>query len=727
MSHDASDDVSHEDATRARWRFLHRFGRDPRRRFPFVPAAAAVAVFAASAAASAWELSQIHFPSPAEITARRVIVLQSADGHDLPAGGTVQLPPVAANRSGGAMGANVVNAVLSIEDKRFYRHGGIDLLSILRAAMQNIEADRVVAGGSTITQQLVKMLFLGPERTYARKLKEAVIAIWLEQHLSKDEILTSYLNNVYLGSGAIGFPAAAKIYFGKDVGELNVAEAAMLAGLINAPSHDDPLHDLAAARSRAAIVLDAMVADGNLSPQDALLAKLHPATPSRSEPAPASAGWFADWIYRKVADATSPLSGTVRIRTTLDLRLQQIAADVVKSALAQYGQQKHATQAALIAMRPDGAVVAMIGGRSYGDSQFNRAVQAQRQPGSSFKLFDYYAALRQGYSPDSEIDDAPVDVKGWEPENYGHRYHGRVQLAEAFAQSLNAATVRLSQQVGIDEVIAAAHDLGLRAQLPRLPSIALGTADVTLIDLTSTYDAVRAGVAPIEPYGIAGIQTASNDHYVQVGRPDVKQHALGPYRDTLITLLRGVIEHGTGRAAALPGFVAGKTGTAQDYRDAWFIGFDNALTVGVWVGNDDHSPMNRVVGGSIPAMIWKNFMQQVEATATVASTSQPPAPITSDNTPTAGATETPSATAASTEAPEASGRPATDRTPVLTAKQEPRRGALFNQSTAASEPFWPAGASSCNIPVCSQFYHSFRASDCTYQPYDGGPRRVCER
>jgi penicillin-binding protein 1A len=704
MSGDVRNDVSHE-------------GMPQRRRFPYVLTALGLAVFAISAAASAWALSQVHFPKPAEITSRRVIVLQSADGHDLPAGGTVQLPTVTANKSGGDMGANVVNAVLSIEDRRFYRRGGIDVISILRAAKDNIQAGHVVAGGSTITQQLVKMLFVGPQRSYGRKLKEAAIAMWLDHHLSKDVILTSYLNNVYLGSGAIGFPAAAKIYFGKSVRELSIPEAAMLAGMINAPSQDDPFRNLAAARNRAAVVLDAMAADGDLSLQDAFLAKLHPATPSRSELAPASAGWFADWLYRKVADATPALAGTVRIRTTLDLNLQEIAADVVKSVLAQYGQQKHATQAALIAMRPDGAVVAMVGGKSYRDSQFNRAVHAQRQPGSSFKLFDYYAALRRGYSPESEIDDAPVDIKGWEPENYGRRYHGRVPLAEAFAQSLNAATVRLSQQVGIDEVIAAAHDLGLRAKLPRLPSIALGTADVTLIDLTSAYDAVRAGVAPIQPYGIAGIQTASDGQFAPVGPPDVKRHALGANRDSLITLLRGVVEHGTGRAAALSGFAAGKTGTSQDYRDAWFIGFDNALTVGVWVGNDDHSPMRRVVGGSIPAMIWKNFMQRARATATIAATDQPPPPIADGNAPAAAASNgTPTASTATPPR-------ATDSVLTVTAKQEHGR-TLFNQST---EPFWPSTANSCNIPVCSQFYHSFRESDCTYQPYDGGPRRVCDR
>ncbi len=721
--------MSHDAAPSAQQPFAPRpdNGSRSRRRLRFAMAIVAVAVFAMSAAVSTWELSRIPFPNPADVTSRRVIVLQSADGSDLPAGGVVQLSPIAANENGGAMGANVVNAVLSIEDRRFYRHGGIDMLSILRAAKQNYDLGKIVAGGSTITQQLVKTLFLGPQRTYARKTREAVIAIWLEHHLSKDAILTSYLNTVYLGSGAIGFPAAAKVYFGKAPSELSVAEAAMLAGMINAPSENDPFRNLAAARRRASTVLDAMVANGDLMPQDALLAKLHPATPSRSEPAPASAGWFADWILRKVTDATPPLAGTVRIRTTLDRHLQQMAADIVKSALTQYGGQRHATQAALIAMRPDGAIVAMVGGRSYADSQFNRAVQAQRQPGSAFKLFDYYAALRQGYSPESDILDAPVDVKGWEPENYGRHYRGRVSLAEAFADSLNSAAVRLSQQVGIDQVIAAARDLGLRAPLQRLPSIALGAADVTLLDLTSAYDAVRAGVAPVEPWGIAGIETANNDHYLTVGPPNHRQHSLAPYRDALVTLLRGVVEHGTGRAAALSRFAAGKTGTAQDYRDAWFIGFDDALTVGVWVGNDDHSPMDRVVGGSIPATIWKHFMEEAETTATTASippsTDQAPAPIASDQTPTGTAPNgTPAQTTPNTPAANANSPAAT-----TTAKDEsPRPGALSDQRTTASEPFWASG-SSCNIPVCSQFYHSFRTSDCTYQPYWGGSRRVCER
>lgn len=666
-------------------------------RWPHYAAAIAFLVsMTASACAVALELSSVRFPNPAAITARRVIVLQSADGHYLPAGGMVQLAPLAAE----AMGHKVVDAVISIEDRRFYEHGAIDIWSTLRAAKQNFETGEIVSGGSTITQQLVKIMFLQPERTYRRKIQEAVIAIWLAHHLNKNEILTSYLNNVYLGSAAIGFPAAAKVYFDKDVGNLSVAEAAMLAGMINAPSEDDPFHNLDAARRRAAIVLGAMVANGKLSAQDAFLAKLNPATPVRTEIAPPAAGWFSDWVYRQADAVTPPLAGTVRIRTTLDLRLQQIAADDIKSALAQYGSAKHVTQAALVAMRPDGAVVAMAGGRSYADSQFNRAVQARRQPGSAFKLFDYYAALRQGYSPESEVLDAPVDVKGWEPENFGRQYHGEVTLAEAFAESMNAATVRLSQQVGVDQVIAAARDLGLRAALKPLPSIVLGTADVSLLDLTSAYDAVRAGVAPIVPWGMDGIRMPDSKDYLKIGPPHATQHSLGPYQNKLISLLQGVVEHGTGRAAALSGFAAGKTGTAQDYRDAWFIGFDNSLTVGVWVGNDDHSPMQRVVGGSIPAMIWKNFMTQAEAITTVAARA---APSPADQT------ATPPENASTTEQ---------TASKEVSRDEPPQPGTLFDQSSSGA---------ACNIPVCTRFYSSFRPSDCTYQPYSGGPRRLCER
>jgi penicillin-binding protein 1A len=636
---------------------------------------------------TAWQLRDLHFPSATEIMSPRVILLKTADGDDLASRGSLRLAPVAAK----AMPSYVTNAVLSIEDRNFFHHGAIDLLSIARAFMQNMQADRIVSGGSTITQQLVKILFLGPQRTYARKIKEAAIAIWVEQILTKDEILTSYLNNVYLGAGATGFPAAAKLYFNKRVTDLTVPEAAMLAGMINAPSEDDPLINLAAARSRAATVLEAMVANGKLSEQAALVAKLHPATPNPTESVPASAGWFTDWVYAKVDRAMPALSGTIRVRTTLDLPLQEAATNIIKTVLAQYGGEKRAKQAALVAMRPDGAVVAMVGGVSYADSTFNRAVQARRQPGSAFKLFDYYAALRAGFSPDDKILDAPIDVHGWEPQNYGRRYHGKVTLAEAFANSLNDATVRLSQEVGINKVIAAARDLGLHARLDNNPSLALGTSDVSLLDLTSAYAAIRAGKAPVQAWGIAAISMSNSAKELAVGPPDEPQHSLAPYQDQMIDLLRGVVLNGTGRAAALEGFAAGKTGTTQDYRDAWFVGFDNALIVGVWVGNDDHSPMNRVVGGSLPAMIWKNFMEQAS---------------------------TPNSVAAAAPA-----MPSVASEPVKNGEEQQQR--LFARSSASPFNEIPESGE-CDIPVCERYYESFRVSDCTYQPYFG-PRRICER
>jgi 1A family penicillin-binding protein len=644
-----------------------------RRRIVYAVAVAMITAFILTSSVLAWALHDVPFPAPAEVTSRRVIVMRSADGHLLLHKGSFQLPPVAVEN----MPADVVNAVISIEDRRFYQHGAIDPWAVLRALQQNLEADKIASGGSTITQQLVKTLLLSPQRTYKRKMQEAAIALSLEQHLTKNEILTSYLNNVYLGSGAIGFPAAAKLYFGKEVADLSLPEAAVLAGMISAPGPNDPLRNLDAARRRAATVLDAMVANGKLSPAAALAAKLHPATPNPTDISPPSTGWFADWVYAKAAAATPPLAGTVLLGTTLDLHLQELAASILKSTLAAYGPEKHVTQAALVAMRPDGAVVAMVGGRSYAESQFNRAVQATRQPGSAFKLFDYYAALREGFSPGDEILDAPVDVNGWEPENSGRHYHGRITLAEAFADSLNTATVRLSQEIGIDRVIAAARDLGLRAPLGKQPSLALGTSEVSLLDLTSAYTAVRAGKAPVEPWGIDSLRLANSQNQLAVGRPDEAQHSLGPYQGQLIDLLKGVVQRGTGRTAALQGFAAGKTGTSQDYRDAWFIGFNDTLTVGVWVGNDDHSPMKGVVGGSIPALIWKRFMDGLGAsTTTVAEGPQAPS------------------------------------------------GSLAQSSDPP-----PAGASNgqCDIAVCQRYYRSFRESDCSYQPFAGGPRRYCER
>jgi 1A family penicillin-binding protein len=680
-----------------------RIERPPSKsRFRHVVAGLVCVIFMVLAGLAAGILVTFHWPSTTELTSRRVIVMTSADGHDLLRKGSLQLAPVAAKD----MPADVTDAVLSIEDRRFYQHHGIDPLSVLRAFRQNTEAGRVVAGGSTITQQLVKILFLSPQRTYTRKIQEAAMSLWIDHHVTKDEILTSYLNNVYLGSGAVGFPAAAKVYFGKGVADLSLAEAAMLAGMINAPSHDNPFHDLAAARKRTTRVIDAMVANGKLSDEAALLTKLHSATPSAGETSAESIGWFADWVYNKAAPIVPATGGTVRLRTTLDLHLQALAANIVQSTLARSGSEKNASQAALVAMRPDGAVVAMVGGRSYDSSQYNRAVDAERQPGSAFKLFVYYAALREGYTANDTVLDAPIDVHGWHPENYGHRHRGEVTLSEAFANSLNDAAVRLSQQVGIGKVIAAARDLGLRAPLKNNPSLALGTTEVTLLDLTSAYAAVRAGRAPVSPRGIAAIGTERGE--VAIDPSDTTQHSLAQYQPALIDLLRGVVEHGTGRAAALQGLAAGKTGTAQNYTDAWFIGFDEHLVVGVWVGNDDHSPMKGVVGGSLPAKIWKEFQEQAGQTATAGTdTTAPRAPPTTLGQPTTVGQST----------------VGSSRDRAIAA--EPASTAASDASSAS--PAQTRGAAQCNVAVCEQFYHSLRASDCTYQPNSGGPRQTCAR
>jgi penicillin-binding protein 1A len=626
----------------------------------------------------AWAVHDLPIPSRDEVASPRVITLEASDGQQLARKGPIRLPPVDAKD----MPAHLVNAVVSIEDRRFYDHPGVDPMSIGRAFVQNLTAGGIVEGGSTITQQLAKNLFLSPERTFKRKIQEAVLATWLEFRFSKDEILTSYLNRVYLGSGATGFPAAAKVYFGKQVGELSFAESAMLAGLIRAPSLDNPVRNADAARARTATVLDAMVANGKLKQQEADNVKAQPAELHQAQVALPSGGWFADWVSGQATEVANSFRGTIRARTTLDPQLQAAAQRAVTSVLDKEGRTRRAQQAALVAMRPDGAVVAMVGGRNYEDSQFNRAVQALRQPGSTFKLFVYYAALRKGLSPDDVILDAPVEVNGWEPENYSGRYYGRVTLAEAFGRSLNAATVRLSQKIGLDAVIAAARDLGLRAPLGKNASLPLGTSEVSLLDLTSAFAAVRAGATPVEPWGIAGFGTQDQARLFTAGPPGKAQRGIPQqYREALTDLLQGVVQRGTGRAAALDGFAAGKTGTSENYRDAWFVGFNDSLVVGVWVGNDDRSPMNNVTGGMLPAQIWRTFMEA--ARPNVAESASPP-----PRTPT-------TATATSVQADVAA--PVGDR------------------------------GGTCNIAVCEQFYNSFRASDCTYQPYWGGSRRRCER
>ena len=679
-----------------------------------------------------WALHDLPAEKPS--SGESSLIIEAADGETLGRAGPLKLADAARTD----FPDDLVNAVISIEDRRFYSHLGFDPQGILRALQHDLAAGTIVEGGSTITQQLVKMRILGHERTFSHKLREAVAALWLEVQLSKDEILTRYLNAVYLGNGAYGMRAAARMYFDKRPDELNLAEAAMLAGLIQAPSRDNPLQKFERAQARAAVVIQAMRETGKVDEKAAQDAIAHPAVLRPSRRIQPANTWFADWIAREAPAVIG--SGNMRLRTTLNPPLQKLAEQAIAGVLNKEGAQRRVSQAALVAIRPDGAVLAMVGGRDYAVSQFNRAVDAWRQPGSSFKLFVYLAALRKGYSINDTVDASPIEIKGWHPANYGNAHYGRITLAEAFATSINTAAARLGQQVGLKEVIAAARDLGLSGNLPAVPSLALGTAEVNLLDLVAAYAAVKAGKMPIKPWGIAGFGVEGQPRLQSMGAPIGGTQSLQPYQKPLTELMQNVVQHGTGRAAALDGFAAGKTGTSQDYRDAWFIGFNDALVVGVWVGNDDRAPMDRVTGGSLPAAIWKRFMTEAPALMNRDVQPQPTASeAVVDAQPTQG-----QAPAAQSEAPacdvqscsrtyesfrasDCTYQPFGSSTRRLCEKAPPRQTTPVGPSLYAQSSPDQVGKAQCNVAVCSSFYESFNPGDCTYQPYGGGPRRACTR
>jgi penicillin-binding protein 1A len=523
-------------------------------------------------------------PSPA-------LVLVSADGHPFARRGAVKDRPVEVD----ALPPYVPGAFVAIEDRRFYHHFGLDLIGVGRALVTNLRHRGVRQGGSTITQQLAKTAFLSPERTLRRKAQEVFIALWLEARLSKKEILSRYLSSVYFGDGVFGLRAAAQHYFDKPPERLTVGEAAMLAGLVKAPSALNPIDHPQAAARRAALVLNAMVETKAIAPDEALRARRVRLHTAQALPV---GGYFADWAAPQVKQALDAQYGVVQARTTLDSRLQRRAEHVVRAWLDGPGRRQGATQAALVAMRPDGAVVAMVGGRDYGASQFNRAVQARRQPGSAFKLFVYLAALRQGAQPDSLVSEAPITVAGWSPRNFERTSGGELTLRDAFAQSSNIAAVRIAERVGRQRIVDAAQDLGVTSPLVKDATLPLGTSEMTLLELTAAYTAVAAGHAPVQPYAVADDQ----------GRPSAPRSALPQdQRQALLELMNAAVETGTARAARLDQPVFGKTGTTQEHRDAVFVGFTGDIVVGVWVGNDDHSPMNGVTGGGLPAQIWRDF------------------------------------------------------------------------------------------------------------------------
>ena len=505
---------------------------------------------------------------------------------------------------------HMIKAALATEDRRFFEHFGIDFLGLVRAMGENVRANDVVQGGSTLTQQLAKNLFLSPERSLDRKIKEAFLSLWLEARLTKREILKLYLDRAYMGAGTVGVDAAAQYYFGKSIRDVSLAEAAMLAGLFKAPTRFAPHANLPAARARANEVLDNMVEAGFLTEGEVYGARQHPATviDKSDDYVP---NYFLDWAFGEVQRLVNGKDFVLTVRTTIDTNLQKGAESIMEATLRQEGRQYGASQAAMVVLEHDGAVRTMIGGRDYGESQFNRATDALRQPGSSFKPFVYLAALERGYTPDSVIVDAPITLGNWSPKNYGRSYAGRVTLMTALTKSINTVPVRLSLAIGRDAIAETAHKAGIRSNLLITKSLPLGTSEVTVLDMASAYASFANGGKRAEPYGILEIRNSQGELIYQHDR-DAKppERIADPVHIAeLNSMLSNVVEHGTARRAQLDFTIAaGKTGTTQAYRDAWFIGFTGKYSAAVWFGNDNFQPTRRMTGGSIPAQTWKKVM-----------------------------------------------------------------------------------------------------------------------
>lgn len=502
----------------------------------------------------------------------------------------------------------VPGAVISIEDRRFYDHHGVDPLGLLRAVVVNVQKGRMAQGGSTLTQQVVKNVFLSQERTLKRKVQELLLSLWLERTFTKQQILTLYLNRVYLGAGTYGVEAAAQRYFGVSARQVTPFQAAVLAGLLKAPSRYSPASNPDLATSRASVVLNAMVENGVLSQQQAqqALATAPTALANASKARPGR--YFSDWVMEQVDDLAGSVSQDLIIKTTLDPTIQAAAEQALAKTLDSKGPAANAGEGAMVVLTPDGAVRAMVGGRSYANSQYNRAVQALRQPGSSFKPFVYLAGLESGLLPDDVVEDAPITISGWSPENFDHRYHGQVTLRDAVANSLNTVAVRVSQRAGLQQVIGVAHRLGITADLQPTPSLALGTQETAVLPLVGAYAAFANGGYAAPPFGISEITTRDGQILYLHQQGEQKQVIRPQDVGNMNQLLSGVIQSGTGKRAAIGRPAAGKTGTSADYRDAWFIGYTADYVAGVWIGNDNNTPMKRVTGGSLPADIWREVM-----------------------------------------------------------------------------------------------------------------------
>ena len=503
---------------------------------------------------------------------------------------------------------HLVNAVLAAEDRRFFYHFGVDPVALLRAGSANFRSGEVQQGGSTITQQLAKNLFLQPKRTLSRKAEEFVLALWLERRFTKQEILELYLNRVYFGGGNYGIGAAAHSYFGKEPKDITLAEAALLAGLIKAPSYYSPTANMDRARTRAKTILRVLAENDQIDINqyaEAATTRVEIKTP----PSKPGFGFVVDWVAEVTPMLTGEAKSNLIVETTIDANLQMTARTAVENVMRTKGRTAHASEAAVLLLTPDGAVRAMIGGRNHAESQFNRAVRAMRQPGSAFKPFIYLAAIEDGFTPNSEIDDSPVDIGGWRPTNFGNDYRGPISLRTALTHSSNTAAVRLVEMVGSRRVAEVANRLGALSVRDVGPTLALGTSETTLLEMTSAFAVFANGGLAAVPEVVERIEDSSGRVLFERSKSPPLRIVSARAVSAMNDMMNAVVAGGTARAASLDYYpAAGKTGTSQRFKDAWFIGFTAQWVGGVWMGNDNASPMRGITGGSLPAEIWKEVM-----------------------------------------------------------------------------------------------------------------------
>ncbi len=516
------------------------------------------------------------------------------------------------------MSPYIPQAVIAIEDRRFYSHFGVDPIGLARAMFTNLINQRWLQGGSTLTQQLAKNLFLKPDRTLERKVQEVLLALWLEHKYSKDDILQLYLNRVYYGSGSYGVEAASRRYFKKSARDVGLSEAALLAGLLKAPSRLSPARDAKAAEERAQVVLGAMREEGMIGDQEMTTAMSRGTTKAASYWT-GSENYVADRIMADLPELVGEIRDDLIVDTTVDLTLQRLAENSIRKLIAENGKEMGVRQGALVSIDSTGAVRAMVGGVDYAASQFDRATEGHRQPGSTFKPFVYLAALEAGLRPDSVRNDAPVRFGKWKPSNYGGKYYGRVTLSKALSKSLNSVAAQLAMEVGPKTVIETARRMGIESKMQANASIALGTSEVTPLELTAAYVPFANGGYRPQVHFIRRITTTGGKVLYENTHDSAPRVVKPRIVGMMNAMMQRTVDGGTARKAAFGYPAAGKTGTSQNFRDAWFVGYTANLTTGVWFGNDDGTPTKKVTGGSLPALAWKEFMTAAHEGVAVAA------------------------------------------------------------------------------------------------------------